>query len=449
MNFLLLKKYNVPAPRYTSYPTVPFWKDEINVADWEVNFQEQFRRQNKEGISLYIHLPFCESLCTYCGCNKKITTNHSVETRYVDAVLKEWKMYLELMNEPPLIREIHLGGGTPTFFSAQNLKKLLNGITSKCNVHPQHELSIEAHPNYTSREQLEELYKLGFRRISFGVQDNNADVQRMINRIQPFENVKIATEMARKVGFASVNFDLIYGLPLQTETSIAATIEQSISLLPDRVAFYSYAHVPWSSKGQRHLNEDDLPDAELKLKLYSTGKKLFLENGYHDIGMDHFSLESDDLYTAYKNGKLHRNFMGYVTHHTSMIIGLGVSAISDVGNAFAQNQKALHDYYMHIGLEELPVKKGYFLNKEDQLFRKHILEIMCKGSTWLDTEDADTLLTYTFPELKNLQNDGLIKWEGNLVKVTKTGHSFLRNICRAFDIHLLTARKAKMYSSAI
>ena len=214
MNFLLLKKYNVPAPRYTSYPTVPFWKDEINVADWEVNFQEQFRRQNKEGISLYIHLPFCESLCTYCGCNKKITTNHSVETRYIDAVLKEWIMYLELMNEPPLIREIHLGGGTPTFFSAPNLKKLLNGITSKCNVHPQHEFSIEAHPNYTSTEQLEELYKLGFRRISFGVQDNNADVQRMINRIQPFENVKGATEMARKVGFTSVNFDLIYGLPL-------------------------------------------------------------------------------------------------------------------------------------------------------------------------------------------------------------------------------------------
>lgn len=449
MNSLLLKKYNVPAPRYTSYPTVPYWKEEINVSDWEINFQEQFKNQNKEGISLYIHLPFCESLCTYCGCNKKITTNHNVEERYIDAVLKEWKMYLELMNEPPLIREIHLGGGTPTFFSAENLKKLLNGITEKCKIHPRHEFGIEAHPNYTSTEQLEELYKLGFRRISYGVQDNNAEVQRIINRIQPFENVKRAVEAARETGFTSVNFDLIYGLPLQTEESIATTIRQSISLKPDRVAFYSYAHVPWTSRGQRLFNEADLPDAELKLKLYSIGKELFLENGYHDIGMDHFSLETDDLYTAYKHKRLHRNFMGYVTHHTSMIIGLGVSSISDVGNAFAQNKKALHEYYMDIEMDELPIKKGYFLDKEDMLFRKHILDIMCKGRTWLNLDDADTLLDYTFPELKDLQNDGLIKWEGNLVSVTKTGHSFLRNICRAFDIHLLKAGKAKMYSNAI
>ena len=449
MHSSLLKKYNVPTPRYTSYPTVPFWKDEINISEWEVNFQQQFSKQNKDGISLYIHLPFCESLCTYCGCNKKITTNHNVENRYIDAVLKEWKMYLELMNELPLIREIHLGGGTPTFFSAENLKNVLNGIIDKCNVHPQHEFSIEAHPNYTSAEQLEELYKLGFRRISFGVQDNNADVQKMINRIQPFENVKKATETARRIGFTSVNFDLIYGLPLQTETSITETIEQSISLLPDRVAFYSYAHVPWTSRGQRLFNEVDLPGAELKLKLYSRGKELFLRNAYHDIGMDHFSLESDELYNAYKKGKLHRNFMGYVTQHTSMIIGLGVSSISDIGNAFAQNKKALHDYYMDIEMEEFPIKKGYFLNKEDILFRKYILDIMCKGRTWLDIEDVDTLLDYTIPELKKLQEDGLIKWEGNLIKVTKTGHSFLRNICRAFDIHLLKAGKAKMYSNTI
>ena len=449
MNTLLLKKYNVPAPRYTSYPTVPYWKDEISVADWEINFQEQFRNHNNEGISLYIHLPFCESLCTYCGCNKKITTNHNVETRYIDAVLKEWNMYLELMNEPPLIREIHLGGGTPTFFSAANLSNLLNGIVQKSRVHPQHEFSIEAHPNFTSREQMEALYNLGFRRISFGVQDNNAEVQRVINRIQPFELVKSATQIAREVGFTSVNFDLIYGLPLQTEATIAETIRQTISLKPDRVAFYSYAHVPWTSRGQRLFNESDLPDAELKLKLYATGKQIFLDNGYYDIGMDHFSLEGDDLYHAYKKGDLHRNFMGYVTHHTAMIIGLGVSAISDAGNAFAQNKKALHEYYMDIEMEELPVKKGYFLDKEDLLFRKYILDLMCKGRTWLHLEDADTLLDYTFPELTKLQEDGLIKWEGNLVKVTKTGHHFLRNICRAFDIHLLKAGKSKMYSNAI
>jgi oxygen-independent coproporphyrinogen-3 oxidase len=449
MNSLLLKKYNVPAPRYTSYPTVPYWNNEINTAKWKLNFQKQFSDQNKNGISLYIHLPFCESLCTYCGCNKKITTNHGVEERYIEAVVKEWKMYVELMSEPPLIREIHLGGGTPTFFSAKNLEKLLQGVINKCNVHAQHEFSIEAHPNYTSAEQLDTLNKLGFKRISFGVQDNNPEVQRIINRIQPFENVKKATEAAREKGFSSINFDLIYGLPLQTETSVATTIKQSISLQPDRVAFYSYAHVPWTSRGQRLFNETDLPNAELKLKLYSTGKNLFLESRYHDIGMDHFSLESDDLYHAYKNGSLHRNFMGYVTHHTSMLIGLGVSSISDAGNAFAQNKKSLHEYYMNIESKELPLQKGYFLDNEDLLFRKHILDIMCKGSTWLSIDDTDALLTYTFPELQNLQNDGLIKWDGNLVKVTRTGHSFLRNICSAFDIHLLKSNKNKLYSRAI
>ncbi len=449
MNSLLLKKYNVPAPRYTSYPTVPYWKDEISVSDWEVNFQEQFRKQEKEGISIYIHLPFCESLCTYCGCNKKITTNHNVEDRYIDAVLKEWEMYLELMNEPPIIREIHLGGGTPTFFSAANLKKLVNGITAKAIVHPLHEFAIEAHPNSTSEEQLSVLYNLGFRRISFGVQDNDPEVQKIINRVQPFENVQNAVDLARKTGFTSINFDLIYGLPLQTEGSIARTISQSISLKPDRVAFYSYAHVPWTSRGQRLFNEDDLPNADLKLRLYTTGKELFLKNGYYDIGMDHFSLESDELYTAYKKGDLHRNFMGYVTHHASMIIGLGVSSISDSGNAFAQNKKALHEYYMDIGLGTLAIKKGYFLNNEDLVFRKYILDIMCKGSTWLDLEDADALLDYSFEKLKDLEEDGLVRWEGNLIEVTPIGHSFLRNICRAFDIHLLKAREIKMYSNSI
>jgi oxygen-independent coproporphyrinogen-3 oxidase len=448
MNSLLLKKYNVPAPRYTSYPTVPFWKD-INVSDWEINFQEQFKKENRDGISLYIHLPFCESLCTYCGCNKKITTNHSVEERYISAILKEWDMYLELMNEVPLIKEIHLGGGTPTFFSAENLERLINGICEKAVIHPKHEFGIEAHPNSTTEEQLKTLYDLGFRRISFGVQDNDPMVQRVINRIQPFENVVRATENARRIGFTSVNFDLIYGLPLQTEESIAKTIRECLTLLPDRVAFYSYAHVPWTSRGQRLFNEEDLPGADLKLKLYSTCKEIFLEHGYHDIGMDHFSLETDELYKAYLKGKLHRNFMGYTTHNSSMIIGLGVSSISDSGNGFAQNKKALHEYYMDIEMGELPVVKGYFLNKEDLLFRRHILDIMCKGRTWLELEDADTLLDYTFPELMKLQEDGLVKWEGNLVKVTKTGHSFLRNICRAFDIHLLKAGKEKLYSKAI
>src|SRR5215471_4054385 len=279
----LLNKYNVPVPRYTSYPTVPFWNDGLNVNRWKQIFKEEyFKNNSRDGISLYIQLPFCESLCTYCGCNKKITTNHSVEAEYMEAILKEWKIYRQLMNEPPIIREIHLGGGTPTFFSPRNLAKLLDGIFERSIIHPHHEFSIEGHPNNTSEKHLQTLYAMGFRRISYGVQDNDPEVQRIINRIQPLENVKLATETARKVGFKSVNFDLIYGLPKQTLQSIERTIKQVIELKPDRIAFYSYAHVPWTSRGQRLFDEHDLPSAEEKLQLYLKGKELLTAAGYVD-----------------------------------------------------------------------------------------------------------------------------------------------------------------------
>jgi oxygen-independent coproporphyrinogen III oxidase len=227
----LIKKYDQPVPRYTSYPTVPNWHDHLGTKDWISSFKIKFNElNNAEGISLYIHLPFCESLCTYCGCNKKITTNHSVEDEYLEAIEKEWELYLQLMDHKPVIRELHLGGGTPTFFSPANLQRLLDAILSKSLIHPQHEFSIEGHPNNTTIGHLHVLSNMGFRRISFGVQDNDPDVQRIINRIQPFENVKTATENARAVGFSSVNFDLIYGLPLQTQTSIRATIDKVLEI---------------------------------------------------------------------------------------------------------------------------------------------------------------------------------------------------------------------------
>jgi oxygen-independent coproporphyrinogen-3 oxidase len=233
---------------------VPFWKSDISVDQWKAGFAEQFHHHNASGgISIYVHLPFCESLCTYCGCNKKITQNHSVEDQYLGAIEKEWKLYRSLMQQTPVIREIHLGGGTPTFFSPENLRRLINILTKYRHCHPQHEFSIEGHPNNTTKEHLEALYSLGFRRISYGVQDLDPEVQKVINRIQPIENVKRATEEARQTGFTSVNFDLIYGLPLQTIQSIRETINQVIELKPDRIAFYSYAHVPWTSKGATPL----------------------------------------------------------------------------------------------------------------------------------------------------------------------------------------------------
>ena len=449
----LLQKYNQAVPRYTSYPTVPHWQPEIDKSEWNKIVAEQFQIKNsEEGISLYIHLPFCESLCTYCGCNKKITTNHSVEQVYINAIISEWKMYRELMSAIPVLKELHLGGGTPTFFSPQNLQALLEPILDDCIIHPEREFSIEGHPNNTTTEHLETLYNLGFRRISFGVQDNDPTVQKVINRIQPFSTLIKATTMARAAGFLSINFDLIYGLPLQTMASMRTTIEQCISLKPDRVAFYSYAHVPWTSRGQRLFSETDLPSAHLKMQLHLLGKELFTGSGYYDIGMDHFALPEDDLYKAMKQKKLHRNFMGYTTQAGGLLIGLGVSSISDAGIAYAQNKKSLHEYYQCINNKQLAVQKGYFLTGEDSDFKQYIRDLICTGQTVFEERNLPALQEFTIPELQKLEDDKLVEIFENAVFVTKSGKNFIRNICKAFDLHLLKNQanpSIPVYSKAI
>ena len=449
----LIAKYNLPVPRYTSYPTVPFWKERIEVSDWTSAFQQQFKIHNsKEGISLYIHLPFCESLCSYCGCNKRITGDHRVEIDYLAAIKKEWDQYLSLMQGRPLVRELHLGGGTPTFFSPAHLRELIDYILDGCIVHPDREFSVEGHPNNTTVEHLETLFDLGFRRISYGVQDNDPIVQKVINRIQPLENVKRATEEAREIGFTSVNYDLIYGLPLQTLEGMTKTMEQVLALRPDRIAFYSYAHVPWTSKGQRLFDENDLPSADLKLQLYLTGKRILTDSGYTDIGMDHFSLPEDDLYLAWKEGRMHRNFMGYTTQKTAMLIGLGVSSISDIGVAFAQNEKNLLDYYRLVNEGTLPIQKGYFLTDEDISFKEYILDISCRNTTQFKSNDMTILIENTFPELEKLAEDDLIIMDQDKLILTETGKHFIRNICRAFDLHLLrnqTMEQKNTFSKAI
>jgi len=451
VNPFLVRKYNQPLPRYTSYPTVPFWNENFEVEKWTSEFQHKFDEQNhQDGIAIYIHLPFCESLCTYCGCNKKITTNHSVEEEYLLAIEKEWGLYRKLMSQTPVIREIHLGGGTPTFFSPRNLERLLNSILKRSITHPQYEFSIEAHPNNTTVEHLKVLQKIGFRRISYGVQDNDPEVQRVINRIQPFENVKSAIENARRFGFTSVNFDLIYGLPLQTVESIEKTINQVIELKPDRIAFYSYAHVPWTSRAQRLFDESHLPAASEKILLYLKGKELFLNNGYVDLGMDHFALPTDELYKAWKEGQLFRSFMGYTTRRTGLLLGLGVSSISDTGGAFAQNAKALHDYYELIGIGQLAIQKGYILSDLDKACKKYILDIACKGYTEFRVEDMEILEEYSIPKLKGLEQDGLVTLTSNGVSVTDQGRYFIRNICSAFDLYLAKVDTQKtLFSKAV
>jgi len=434
----LLTKYNNPVPRYTSYPTVPFWKENPDIPRWKQDFIHRFKECNDTaGISLYIHLPFCESLCIYCGCNKKITTNHKVEEEYLQVILKEWHMYLEMMERPPVIRELHLGGGTPTFFSPANLKRLLSDILGEAIIPPDHAFSVEGHPNNTTRQHLETLYEFGFRRISYGVQDLNPEVQQIIHRIQSFDHLRRATEQARAVGFSAINFDLIYGLPAQTPGHLRHTILQSLSLHPGRLAFYSYAHTPWLNCSQRLIDEKLLPAPAEKLSLYTLGKELLTDNGYTNIGMDHFAIPGDELYLAWNNNTLHRNFMGYTTQNSGLLLGLGVSSISDSGTAFAQNDKTLTGYYRAIRAGNLAVNKGYFLSEEDKVFRRHILDIACKGYTAFEPAWRDTYEKWTLPVLRGLAADGLVVFDDKSVALTEAGLPFLRHCCKAFDLHLL------------
>jgi len=436
----LVNKYNIAGPRYTSYPTVPYWNQEsFSLKKWKSSLIQSFKESNsEEGISLYIHLPFCESLCTFCGCNKRITKQHSVESPYINAVLKEWQLYLELFDENPVIKELHLGGGTPTFFSPENLKHLILEILRTSELAVDHEFSFEGHPNNTTREHLQALYDVGFRRVSYGVQDYNETVQKAIHRIQPFENVKKATELAREIGYTSVGHDIIFGLPFQTLEHVEETILKTKELLPDRLAFYSYAHVPWiKGNGQRGFNDTDLPSAELKRNQYELGKELLAEVGYEEIGMDHFALNTDSLYRSMTHGDLHRNFMGYTASKTQAMIGLGVSSISDSWYGFAQNVKGIESYYNLLKDNIIPVYRGHILNGEDLTIRKHILNLMCRFETsWT----KDTLYFDELPEalilLKEMEKDGLLQVYSNKIKVTKKGQPFVRSICMAFDVLL-------------
>ncbi|MGZ3832964.1 MAG: oxygen-independent coproporphyrinogen III oxidase [Mucilaginibacter sp.] len=449
----LAEKYNVAAPRYTSYPTMPYWDvDQFNAEAWKESVKRSFIESNNEdGISLYIHLPFCESLCTYCGCNTRITKNHGVEDPYIVALLKEWKMYREIMGHTPVIREIHLGGGTPTFFSAENLHLLLSGLLEGSKVHPQAEFSFEAHPANTTEAHLQTLYDLGFRRLSLGIQDFDPKVQFIINRHQSFEQVQDVTVQARKIGYTSINYDLIYGLPLQTMQGLTNTMMQVADLMPDRIAFYSYAHVPWIKPGQRRFTENDLPNPEAKSELYEIGRHLLKSYGYMEVGMDHFALPDDSLLHAERVGTLHRNFMGYTNQHTQLLIGLGVSSISDSLYAFAQNVKVVEDYLKLVNQGELPVFKGHLLTGEDLIIRKHILNIMCKGhTTWNHHTEPCEAIFDSIARLQPLADDGLIELDSLGLQVTHEGKRFLRNICMALDARLWAKEPAsQLFSMAI
>ena len=430
----LIQKYNVPGPRYTSYPTVPFWDESTySTASWIKSLQ---KNNTSREISLYIHLPFCESLCTFCACNKRITKRHEVELPYIKALLKEWEMYLNILEEPPILREIHLGGGTPTFFSATHLSNLLTTIKTSCDIPDDVSYSFEGHPNNTTTEHLQTLYNLGFDRVSYGIQDYNTTVQQAIHRIQSFETVKHITEKSRQLGYTSISHDLIYGLPKQSLEDVKKSIEKTTELMPDRIAFYSYAHVPWAKgNGQRGYSEDDLPSAEEKRQHYEKGKAMLEEKGYVEIGMDHFALPDDELAKAYKNQTLHRNFMGYTTTKTDKMIGLGVSAISDSWYGFSQNHKRLEEYYEHISDGVLPLFRGHILNKTDLQIRRKIVNLMCQFQTDISDLEVNTRLKIKH-DLSEFAADDLLSIKHNNILVYSRGKAFIRNICMAFDLRL-------------
>jgi oxygen-independent coproporphyrinogen-3 oxidase len=447
----LLQKYDVPAPRYTSYPTVPYWDYSTLSEDaWKQQVMQTFMDEQGE-ISLYMHLPFCESLCTFCACNKRITKNHEVEEPYIQTLLKEWQLYLDILPARPVIREIHLGGGTPTFFSPANLWKLIHGITSTSIIAEHHAFSIEAHPNNTTEAHLQALSGVGFNRISVGVQDFDPVVQQAINRIQTFEKTKEVIYRASKLGYSSINVDLVYGLPHQTVQSVEATIGQITALMPDRIAYYSYAHVPWKSKVQRRYTDADLPGAAQKLEMYQRGKELLLASGYVAIGMDHFALPGDPMLDAAEQGKLNRNFMGYTTTNSKLIVGLGASAISDGWGAFAQNEKTVEAYEAIVQSGRLPLINGHLLTADDLVIRQYVLDLMCRHQTLLSHPTSDpTFIPNVKERLLSMVQDGLVEIEGNNISITDAGKSFVRNICATFDARLHAAqRAANVFSKAI
>ena len=365
-------------------------------------------------------------------------------------------MYVDLLaqssDERIKIREIHLGGGTPTFFAPEKLADLINGLFEFAERADNHEFSFEGHPNNTTEAHLKTLYDLGFRRVSFGVQDYDAKVQKAINRIQPFENVARVTETARAIGYTSISHDLVFGLPHQNLDTMRHTIARTAELSPDRLAFYSYAHVPWiKGNGQRGFNDEDLPSGPEKRALYELGKEMFDELGYVEVGMDHFARPNDTLYQAMDEGRLHRNFMGYTETNTRLMLSLGVSSISDSWYAFAQNEKVLEDYLARINSGQLPLMRGHLLTAEDLIIRQHILNIMCRMHTdWSDPALQFAQLPQAVELLKPMQDDGLLEILPNGLKVTEQGRPFVRNIAMAFDVRLWAKQpETRLFSMTI
>jgi len=445
----LIAKYDVQVPRYTSYPTVPYWEEAPQQDQW-VGHLRQTLQDSQSRWSMYMHLPFCESLCTFCGCNTSITKDHKKEAPYIDSLLKEWNAYKsqvpELLQSP--LNHLHLGGGTPTFFSPESLKTLISTIWKDIKKDPVHfEASIEVDPRRTTVEHLKVLKELGFDRVSMGVQDFNPEVQRLVNRIQPYEITAKLTEQARALGFHSVNYDLIYGLAKQTAESFAETAKLTVALRPDRIALYSFALVPWIKPAQRLFKDEDLPAGAEKRRLYEIAREILMDAGYIEIGMDHFALPSEALSQAALNKKLHRNFMGYTDQKSDVLLGLGVSAISETPWSFHQNEKLLNIYQERVEKGEIPTHRGHVHTDQDREHRQQILNLMTQLEVSLkNPSQAEAAKTF----LAEMAIDGLVEVTDQKILITEKGRPFLRNACVFFDERLRNKQpQTQVFSKSI
>lgn len=445
----LIRKLNQLGPRYTSYPTADRFSAAFGIDDYAQAVAGVRAKAEKRSLSLYLHIPFCNTVCYYCGCNKIVTKDRSKAVTYLDYLKREVAMQGRLFAGMNQIEQLHFGGGTPTYLSDEQMDELMAHLRHWFAFAPDTvgEYSIEVDPRTVSRERIHTLRRQGFNRISLGVQDFDPVVQKAVNRIQPEEQTLAIIDAAREADFRSVSVDLIYGLPKQTLTTIAQTLGKVIAANPDRIAIYNYAHMPHLFKPQRRIAEEDLPNADVKLEMLFLCIRRLNEAGYVYIGMDHFAKPTDDLAVAQREGRLHRNFQGYSTHAEADLVSCGVSAISAVGPTYSQNVKTLDAYYEHIDKGELPVARGIKLTDDDLLRRTLIQRLMCN----FELSMADIAQTYAIdfasyfaPELEQLrimQDDGLITLDDDWLRVTLKGRLLIRNICMVFDIYLKQKRE--------
>ena len=451
----LLTRFDVSGPRYTSYPTADRFVEAFGEAEYVLALQQRRSVVNALPLSLYVHIPFCESLCYYCACNKIITKHPERAEVYLRYLSREIDLHTAHCGKGQVVSQLHFGGGTPTFLTNDGLRELMDMLRSNFTLAPGGEYSIEVDPRTVDADRLAFLAELGFNRLSFGVQDFDPDVQKAVNRVQPAEQVFALMASARALGFESINADLIYGLPRQTAASFDRTLAQVAELRPDRIALYAYAHLPERFKPQRRIISADMPMASDKVAMLSRSLEAFSEAGYVYVGMDHFALPEDALAIAKRQGRLHRNFQGYSTQPDCDLIALGVSAIGRVGATYSQNAKTLDEYYDRINQGKLPVVRGLALTRDDLVRRAVIMSLMCQGELLFEPLSQAWLIDfqeYFAPELvrlQEMQEQGLVTITAEGVEVTEMGWYFVRGIAMLFDKNLQMDRSRARFSRII